>query len=387
MKKLRIIFLFGLFFVSASSLLAQVCENSRLNSIIKQSKKDSVQRIERLAAFKFHELINQYRVKNGAVALAWDDTLWLACRNHNLWMEAGSELSHDEKPGTEYFTGKSPGERYEFASNKQGSCSWSGENALYNWNKSGRSIDEIAANIASACFNQWKNSPGHNQNMLAKQSKVHGTAFSLGKNGRVWGTDLFAYPPAYFKYGRDIKKSNEVEIVNNEPAAEPVVQTPLPEIKVPSKKYVKLNLGQTKDNLVNALYSSKDDKGPVKNNSMEKAAGRHADYMANAKQLSHQEMKSKRSFYGETERKRMMKASHGLYFFKRYKAVESIALVETDISTFNIDSIAKKINTELNNNKKTEGKILNVRIWPEFKKGKKSAENLYNTGGGSKKVF
>ncbi|NQX98854.1 MAG: hypothetical protein HRT73_13400, partial [Flavobacteriales bacterium] len=67
----------------------------------------------------------------------------------------------------------------------------SGENALYNYSAYGKSIKEIAQNIAFRSFKQWKNSPGHNRNMLRKGHVAHGTAFKI-TNDKVWGTDLFS---------------------------------------------------------------------------------------------------------------------------------------------------------------------------------------------------
>lgn len=336
---------------------AQVCENSKLALLLKQSKKDSVQKIERLAALKFHKLINDYRVKSGSEALVWDDTLWLTCRNHDLWMNAKSELSHDEKAGTVNFTGKSPGERYAYTSNNKGLCSWTGENALYNWSKNGNSIDEIAKDIATTSFEQWKHSPGHNENMLAKRSKVHGVAFYLGNGGKVWGTDLFAYTSTNKIYWPENKIKNSPQILTD---ATELKTTP---VKAPVKKYIRLDLKETKEHLVNALYTSADVKRDLaisKSKIMERAAEHHTEYMANVKMLTHEEKRNNRNFYGETEKKRMMKASKGFYFFTKFKtkAHESIAMVETDIAALNIDSIAGEINKQLNLN--TEGPITSV---------------------------
>lgn len=37
---------------------------------------------------------------------------------------------------------------------------------------------------------RWEDSPEHNENMLGKRHHAHGTAFYLGKEGIVYGTDL-----------------------------------------------------------------------------------------------------------------------------------------------------------------------------------------------------
>ena len=57
------------------------------------------------------------------------------------------------------------------------------------WSKSiiTKNINDIASNMASIAFEQWKHSPGHNKNMLGKRHQVHGLAFYLNKDlNNVW---------------------------------------------------------------------------------------------------------------------------------------------------------------------------------------------------------
>ncbi len=174
-----------------STVSAQINKVSKIPLLLKAAKHDRKQKIERMAALKFHKLINAYRHKNRLTDLKWDESLWLTCRNHDIWMNDNGELSHDELKGTKHFTGVEPGDRYNYVTAGKGNYDWSGENALYNHDKEGRTVTEISSNIAKAAFEQWKNSPGHNENMLGKSHTAHGVAFYLGKNGRVYGTDLF----------------------------------------------------------------------------------------------------------------------------------------------------------------------------------------------------
>lgn len=88
----------------------------QLPAIKKSAETDSVQFIERLAAYYFHQNINEYRKANEKSILVWDDTLWLASRNHCVWMCANNELSHGEKKGTYFFSGKQPGDRIDYVS-------------------------------------------------------------------------------------------------------------------------------------------------------------------------------------------------------------------------------------------------------------------------------
>ncbi|MCX7445149.1 CAP domain-containing protein [Corynebacterium sp. P7003] len=53
------------------------------------------------------------------------------------------------------------------------------ENVLYNYN---------SASDASAPFRQWRNSPGHNANMLLPDVTRVGVGFATAADGRVYGT-------------------------------------------------------------------------------------------------------------------------------------------------------------------------------------------------------
>ncbi len=184
------------FFIVAISLneqfKAQICKASNMAVLIQTAQKDKNEKIERLAATKFHKLINDYRKEKKLAAIDWDDALWLASRNHNFWMDANATLSHEEKKGTKCFSGSKPGSRYMYATAGKGLASWSGENILYHYDLGGRTVNEAATNIANKAFKIWQNSPGHDQNMLGESHKAHGVAFHLSKDGRVYGTDLFA---------------------------------------------------------------------------------------------------------------------------------------------------------------------------------------------------
>ncbi len=189
MKTLQVILLAA--FIICTNIEAQICKASKIPTLLKTAKHDRKQKIERLAALKFHKLINAYRMKNRINEMKWDESLWLTCRNHDIWMSANNVLSHDEDKGTKYFTGIEPGDRYVYVTSGKGNYEWSGENALYNYDKNGKTINEVANCIAKNAFEQWKHSPGHNENMLGKRHTAHGVAFYIGKGGIVYGTDLF----------------------------------------------------------------------------------------------------------------------------------------------------------------------------------------------------
>lgn len=358
MKMLRpLVLLLGL----CPALNAQVAENTQLNVILKNASIDSIQKIERLAAILFHDKINAHRVANGKEKLGWDDTLWLASRNHNMWMMANEKLAHHQEAGTKGFSGVTPGDRYDYASRKKGKCSWSGENALYNYSAGYGTIQKNAEHIAEYSFNQWKNSPGHNNNMLSGSSRVHGVAFTIVSGERVWGTDLFGRPsystivmmPAAIP---GVKLTGAPEMIVSAPAPkpEPVATTPAKAQKTKfvsaSAKYVKLNLEETTTNLQNALYSS----AGVKNNkSLAKAAQHHAEYMAANQKLVHEEAKQKRKYYAGSPQQRIVKASRGAKLFHKKKIAytESIAMVQADAAAFDINTISKTILAALDKEK------------------------------------
>ena len=191
MKTAQLVLGLVLFIAITSFTNAQIYTERGVPLLLKKSKSDSISKIERLAALEFHKLINAYRKSNKLSALEWNETLWIATRNHNIWMSHANKLNHHQTSNTKYFTGLKPGDRYDFAAGGESNNSWSGENALYNYSIQGKSIKEIAINIAKTSFIQWQNSPGHNENMLGKRHLMHGVAFTLDNN-MVWGTDLFS---------------------------------------------------------------------------------------------------------------------------------------------------------------------------------------------------
>ncbi len=339
-------------------VFSQIADDSKLSAILKKASVDSVEKTERLAAIFFHEIINRYRIAQKKPALAWDDTLWLAARNHCNWMIANEELSHEEKPGTKLFTGAWPGDRYEYASKEKGSCSWSGENALYNCSATGKNCAANALAMAEESFDQWKHSPGHNENMLNGASCVHGVAFRIAKGGVVWATDLFCYKPSYSPIVASPKLLLSAKGIAYSPTENPedtinpsavVVATPKPVAKgknpkyvSASSKYVKLDINKTTDDLESSLYASA---GFHQSKSMGKAAQHHAEYMAANQKITHDEKKQKRKYYAGSPQRRIVKASRGAKVFHARSThyVESITLISADAATLNIAELTKLI--------------------------------------------
>lgn len=167
-----------------------------LDNILKEIENDTIAKIERLAAFEFHHLLNNYRKQQRKQALDFDEIMWIAARNHNLYMKAAGDLTHRENMSqtnlSHFTTGNYPSERVDFAAaDKEVYISSGGENCLYNYSFYGKNYVEIAKNMALTAFNQWKGSSGHHENMLTENYKKHGIAFTYD-NGTIWATNVFS---------------------------------------------------------------------------------------------------------------------------------------------------------------------------------------------------
>lgn len=167
-----------------------------LDNILKKIETDTIAKIERLAAFEFHHLLNNYRKQQRKQALDFDEIMWIAARNHNLYMKAAGDLTHRENMNqsnlSQFTTGNYPSERVDFAAaDKEVYISSGGENCLYNYSFYGNNYVEIAKNMALAAFNQWKGSKGHHENMLTTDYKKHGIAFTYD-GSTVWATNVFS---------------------------------------------------------------------------------------------------------------------------------------------------------------------------------------------------
>jgi uncharacterized protein YkwD len=316
----------------------QVADAGGLKQIILQSERDSILQIERLAALYFHEMLNAYRKDSGQLALGWSDTLWLASRNHTIWMLDNNELSHSEKPNTKSFTGKDPGDRETYVTKRM--SYWSGENCLYNYSGNGKTIQEKAKHIALYSINQWKKSPGHNRNMLRNHA-IHGVAFVI-KNGVVWATDLFARHGTGKIVVADVPKDDAP--VRVEPQQE----------KPQSKKKVNVNTRTAKLDIAQALYTA--DRDVKRKKSLEKAASAHALYMASVNKLTHEQQKGKRAYYGETLKQRVNKASAGGTLLKGEERFGEIAaIVEVDVRDYSVEAVVKTIQTQLEKDRAKQG--------------------------------
>ena len=132
--------------------------------------------------------MNAYRANAGLPELVVSDTVTTDARAWSKHMSDSDDFNHD--PGYKYFgAGKLDG----------GDTTYAGENIAYNhrenfgdkWGAYGTSKNPMQA--ADALFDQWKNSSGHDKNMLA-QNNVVGVGVHIAKHGnftRIYGTQKF----------------------------------------------------------------------------------------------------------------------------------------------------------------------------------------------------
>lgn len=132
--------------------------------------------------------MNAYRANAGLPELVVSDTVTTDARAWSKHMSDSDDFNHD--PGYKYFgAGKLDG----------GDTTYAGENIAYNHRENfgdkrgayGTSKNPMQA--ADALFDQWKNSSGHDKNMLA-QNNVVGVGVHIAKHGnftRIYGTQKF----------------------------------------------------------------------------------------------------------------------------------------------------------------------------------------------------
>ena len=131
---------------------------------------------------QFLVLINQYRAQNGLQPLLVSDVITVACYRHNSDMAKYSFFDHSSLQSDYYPPGAAPWDRMRAEG--------------YNYNT--YMGENIAAGYATAAavFEAWRNSPGHNANMLGANFKVIGISLKEvpGSHYRYyWTTDFGGY--------------------------------------------------------------------------------------------------------------------------------------------------------------------------------------------------
>jgi len=268
-----------------------------LDKLLQESYYNEKLMLERLTAFFFHNLINEYRLKGDGNWLFWDENLWLAARNQNVYLFELNYISHNQDKGNNYFTGVSPSDRIDYVSKTDYNAR--GENIHYSSSSYSRQNDivERAKGIAKDSFESWKHSPGHNRNMLEHKYNSHGTSFLINDN-KVLATSVFQ--------GSNSIQVEEIAITWDDEIAKGNV--PLFIVKdqevyssIPEKDLNKKVLEIIKKKFVSTIC--------INDNNLNQAAKRHVDYLIANNTLSSIQNKGNKKFYARTPKKRYVKAA------------------------------------------------------------------------------
>lgn len=343
-------------------------KSDAINSIVQTAETDSIQYIERYAAYLFHEKLNSYRAAKQLNTLAWDDTLWLASRNHTQWMKINNKLSHDENTGTAAFTGKSPGDRYNYASTGNGKAAWCGENALYNYSADPGTANQVAERIAQYALEQWQGSPGHNENMLYESAFIEGTAFILSGE-QVWATSLFARKPFNGAYQpMAIAKPITDKFNSTVPSSHSTVALNTPAPNKPVKKQSTSQMEKSiRESITSGMYT-----GVETEKALTQAAKSHVAYMTLHKTTGSEEKKGKSRFTGSTPEKRVRKASRGMGFFKMLRTrIQELTFTKTyPVDSFDPAAVTTEATSAFNAERSANGDLKSVGMAVQVRKDK-----------------
>ena len=127
----------------------------------------------------FLKLINDYRAQNGVGPLVLSQTLGAASEHHSIDMATNNYFSHTLSDGT----------------------SWDQNMTAHGYTYSTYRGENIAAGYETAAntFTQWKNSPGHNANMLSSVFTAIGIGRAYNSTATYrwyWTTDFGGYADA-----------------------------------------------------------------------------------------------------------------------------------------------------------------------------------------------
>jgi hypothetical protein len=128
---------------------------------------------------RFLQLINDYRVQHGLDALMLSGIVSEAAARHSLDMGAYGFFSHTSERSSYFPAGSSPWDRMKLMGYPSGAAM----------------AENIAAGqrTAQEVFDGWRNSPGHNKNMLSSAYRVIGVARRVvagSHYGVYWTTDF-----------------------------------------------------------------------------------------------------------------------------------------------------------------------------------------------------
>ncbi len=204
------------FFLTAQSdgIQDTIYREGDLPGLLGGIENDKMLQLERMTALEFHHLVNAYRAEKGKKTIFWDDKLWLAGRNHNMYLFAYCKtLTHNEANKGNRFTGSTPENRVHYVTYQSKDHTMTGfENCAASNTLTPAPLDltfastlsytemlEIARSDAEEMFDLWKHSPGHNQNMLESNHLAHGTSIIYNHTtGITYASSVFTQAQKYY---------------------------------------------------------------------------------------------------------------------------------------------------------------------------------------------
>ena len=315
-----------------------ILKQSDLQGILNDVNKDTTLQIERLAAYYFHQLINKYRVSKGTLALYWDERLWLAARNHNVYMKTSHYfITHIQSEKTPYYTGETPWNRVEWVSGIK--YFGSGENIL-----AGRFhnnlIESIAMEMAEISFDGWKNSPGHNKNMLSKTYGCQGTAFIYGYDG------CGAWFAATTDFGGDKENTKEFDFLEESEIVKKYKNT----FVIVDYKIISLNhVEKYKDSIYNIVKSFMPSDTLANDETLKLIASKHILYLETNNTSNTTQSRKKNNFYASTTKKRFLKATkyRTLFYLAKHILIEKCYVIPVTAKEFYDNTMLTKIDKKI----------------------------------------
>ncbi|MHC3439583.1 CAP domain-containing protein [Natrialbaceae archaeon A-gly3] len=145
-----------------------------------------------------HEAVNEERTDRGLEALAFDDELREIARAHSEDMAERGYFAHDDPEGNSF------ADRYEEhgyecrAYTDDGYYYTGGENIAYTYfdqpvrTSSGEIVEHTTEReLANGIVDQWMNSDGHRENILAEYWNNEGIGIAVTDDNRVYATQNF----------------------------------------------------------------------------------------------------------------------------------------------------------------------------------------------------
>jgi uncharacterized protein YkwD len=83
-------------FAQTVTIQDDMYREGEMNYFLNGIENDKFLQLERMTSMAFHNIINEYRASEGVKTIYWDDKLWMAARNHTVYMHRTAHFSHTE---------------------------------------------------------------------------------------------------------------------------------------------------------------------------------------------------------------------------------------------------------------------------------------------------